>query len=66
MAPIIEPIKEPIKAIIKPSYNPKDSIYADPAMDRRSSEGIGEINDCRTIAIIKPTGPKSTIMSWRK
>jgi hypothetical protein len=50
-------MKDAIKARIKPSYKPKNSIYADPAIDRSSSDGIGEINDCKTMAKINPIGP---------
>ena len=63
MAPIIDPIKEATNAMTKPSYNPKNSIYAAPAMDKSSSEGIGEINDCIIIAKINPNGPNCIIMS---
>ena len=59
----MDPIKHAIKAMIKPSYNPKASIYAAPAMDRSNSEGIGEINDCIIIAKINPIGPNCIIMS---
>ena len=63
MAPIMDPIKEATNAMTKPSYIPKDSIYAAPAMDRSNSEGIGEINDCKIIAKISPNGPNCIIMS---
>jgi hypothetical protein len=59
----MDPMNDAINAMTKPSYNPKDLIYTAPAMDRISSEGIGEINDCRIIAKINPNGPNCIIMS---
>ncbi len=59
----MDPRKDAIKAMPKPSNNPKDSIYAAPAMDKTSSEGIGEINDCKIIAKISPNGPNCIVIS---
>jgi hypothetical protein len=63
MAPIIDPINDAINAMVKPSYNPHDSIYADPANERTNSDGIGDIKDCKIIAKISPTGPNSIVRS---